>query len=98
MADIAIDLAEAAVIAALHDDAAEAIDDTAASAPSAIDAGIAAELVGAIVGKLASDAADLAVAEGATAALMRQIASRVVATDELAQQRFESLAAGKAGR
>lgn len=94
MTDIDIDLAEAAAIAALHDAAAKAIDDTAESAPGSIDAGIASELVGAIVGKLASDAADLAVVEGATAALMRQIATRLVATDELAEQRFDGLAKG----
>lgn len=91
MTDIAISDADAEAIAGCHDQAAQGIEDTADAVPASVDGGLASAILGQILGQLATHADDLALANRATAAVMRSVAADYFGTDEGVGTAFNDL-------
>ncbi|MDN4173307.1 hypothetical protein QWY28_10165 [Nocardioides sp. SOB77] len=91
MSDIEISDADARAIAQLHDSAAEGIEGTAGSVPGSVDGGLAAAVLGRILGKLVTDADDLAIAHRGTAGVMRSVADDFYSTDAAVGSAFDQM-------
>ncbi|MBC9732562.1 hypothetical protein [Nocardioides marmotae] len=93
MTNIQITDADARAIAALHESGAEGIEGTAESVPDKVDGGEAAAVLGKILAKLVTDADDLAIANRATAGVMRSVANDYYDTDAEVGSAFADLVA-----